>query len=251
MFHNELSMGLQGFVGISFFIISMALLAATAFFIMERNDMQGHWRTSISIAALVTGIAFVHYLYMRDLWPESASSLSAIRYIGGTSLTTVRYIDWFITVPLQIIEFYVILRAVGYQNIWLFWRLLIASILMLIFGFIGEGFHFQVLPMLLLGTIAWLYIIYELFFGEVHKSMEQANNPASTLAISGLKWIVSIGWSIYPIGYFLGMMGTQSTGILYLNLTYNLADFVNKIAFGLVIWAAARKACQLNIKTEQ
>ena len=54
-----------------------------------------------------------------------------------------------------------------------------------------------------------------------------------------MKWIVSIGWSIYPIGYFLGYMagGTDESS---LNAIYNLADFINKILFGLVIWAAAK-----------
>ena len=52
-----------------------------------------------------------------------------------------------------------------------------------------------------------------------------------------MKWIVSIGWSIYPIGYFLTMgTGADLAGA---NLIYNLADFVNKIAFGVVIWVAA------------
>ena len=50
--------------------------------------------------------------------------------------------------------------------------------------------------------------------------------------------LVTVGWAIYPIGYFVGyfMEGTDSGA---LNLIYNIADFWNKIAFGLVIWAAA------------
>ena len=236
-------MGLQGFVGISFSLFLWLFLP------------QPHSLSWKEMICKVIGERLFHRcishrhclcslpLHERSL-ARKCSSLSAIRYIGSTSLTTVRYIDWFITASSDNL----ILCHTSCS--WLskhlaIWRLLIASILMLIFGFIGEGFIFWY--SMLLGIIAWLYIIYELFFGEVHKSMEQANNPASTLAISGLKWIVSIGWSIYPIGYFW-YDGHQSTGILYLNLTYKLADFVNKIAFGLVIWAAARKACQLNIK---
>jgi bacteriorhodopsin len=57
-----------------------------------------------------------------------------------------------------------------------------------------------------------------------------------------MKWIVTIGWAIYPIGYAFGYLGGASDGLFgpdSLNVIYNLADFVNKIAFGLVIWAAA------------
>ena len=48
---------------------------------------------------------------------------------------------------------------------------------------------------------------------------------------------MTLGWSIYPIGYVIGAVSDGSPDAL--NLIYNLADFVNKIAFGVVIWAAA------------
>ena len=41
-----------------------------------------------------------------------------------------------------------------------------------------------------------------------------------------------------PIGYVFGYL-TGGVDAESLNVVYNLADFVNKIAFGLVIWAAA------------
>ena len=56
------------FVGISFWIISMGMLAATAFFFMERGTVAAGWKTSVTVAGLVTGIAFIHYMYMRDVW---------------------------------------------------------------------------------------------------------------------------------------------------------------------------------------
>merc|ERR1712086_976079 len=43
----------------------------------------------------------VHYFYMREFWVQI-----------GTSPIVYRYIDWSITVPLQMIEFYLILSAV-------------------------------------------------------------------------------------------------------------------------------------------
>jgi bacteriorhodopsin len=50
--------------------------------------------------------------------------------------------------------------------------------------------------------------------------------------------IIVVGWAIYPLGYVFGyLMGTVDASTL--NLIYNLADFINKILFGLVIWKAA------------
>ena len=83
--------------GVTFWLVTAAMLAATVFFFVERDRVHGKWKTSLSVAGLVTGVAFWHYLYMRGVWVET-----------GTSPTVYRYIDWLITVPLQIIEFYLI-----------------------------------------------------------------------------------------------------------------------------------------------
>ena len=67
-----------------------------------------------------------------------------------------------------------------------------------------------------------------------------SGTAASQKAFSALRLIVTVGWSIYPLGYIYGYAGGGDVDTL--NLIYNLADFVNKIAFGVVIWAAATSA---------
>ena len=104
------------FVGISFWIISMGMLAATAFFFMEAGNVASGWRTSVIVAGLVTGIAFIHYMYMREVWVTT-----------GDSPTVYRYIDWLITVPLQMIEFYLILRVFYVNKARLLLNILIAQ----------------------------------------------------------------------------------------------------------------------------
>ncbi|MGB1183147.1 MAG: bacteriorhodopsin, partial [Candidatus Puniceispirillaceae bacterium] len=52
------------FVGISFWLISMALVAATAFFFLETQRVEAKWKTSLVVSGLVTLVAAVHYFYM-------------------------------------------------------------------------------------------------------------------------------------------------------------------------------------------
>jgi bacteriorhodopsin len=221
------------FVGMSFWIISAAMTAATFFFFMERDRAVGKWKTSLSVAALVTGIAAIHYFYMREVW-----------IVTGTSPTTFRYVDWILTVPLQIIEFYLILGAIAVVKASLFWRLLIASIVMLVFGYFGEINFMNVWVAFLIGMLAWLYIIYEIFIGEASKINAENGTEASKKAFNALRLIVTVGWAIYPIGYILGYVGSGNENTL--NIIYNLADFLNKIAFGVVIWAAATSSGENN-----
>ena len=217
------------FVGVSFWLMSAAMLAATFFFYVERDRVAGKWKTSLSVAAMVTGIACLHYFYMRGVWINT-----------GESPTVLRYVDWLLTVPLQIIEFFLILAAITVVPAALFWRLLIASIVMLVGGYLGEVGTIGAMPGFIIGMLGWLYIIYEIFVGEASKINSSSGNAASQQAFNALKWIVTVGWSIYPVGYVLGyLVGSADANAL--NIIYNLADFVNKIAFGVVIWAAATK----------
>ena len=214
-------------VAISFWLISMAMVAATAFFFLERDRVAAKWKTSPTVAGLVTGIAAWHYFYMRGVWVAT-----------GDSPTVLRYIDWLITVPLQIVEFYVILAAMTAVASSLFWRLLIASIIMLVFGYMGETGAMNVTLAFVIGMAGWLYIIYEVFAGEASKASAGSGNAAGQTAFNALRLIFTVGWAIYPIGYAVGYFG-GGVDAGSLNLIYNLADFVNKIAFGMAIYVAA------------
>merc|ERR1712176_565729 len=115
-------------VAISFWIISIAMMGATVFFFAEASTVHSHWKTSLHVGGLVTLVAGVHYMYMREYWVQVHKS--PIVY---------RYVDWSITVPLQMIEFNLILKAAGKAtSSAMFWRLLLGTIVMLAFGYMGE-----------------------------------------------------------------------------------------------------------------
>ena len=89
----------------------------------------------MNVGALVTLVAAVHYFYMREFWIQIHSS--PILY---------RYIDWSITVPLQMIEFYLILLAVQPTlGGGMFWRLMIGTVAMMAFGYAGDLLIYHIL----------------------------------------------------------------------------------------------------------
>ena len=214
------------YVGVSFWLVTAAMAAATVFFFAERGNVEGKWKTSLTVAGLICGIAFWHYLYMRGVWVDT-----------GETPTVFRYIDWLLTVPLQMIEFYLILAAVTAVAGGLFLQLLLGSLVMLIFGFMGEAGIMAAMPAFVIGMLAWLYMIYVLYMGAGRAAVATTSASVQT-AYNSMLWIIVVGWAIYPAGYVFGyLMGAVDSSTL--NLIYNLADFVNKILFGLVIWKAA------------
>ena len=191
----EYALAQDDFVGISFWLATAIMLASTVFFLVERDRVAGKWKTSLTVAALVTGVAFWHYLYMRGVWITSLADGE------GSSPTVYRYIDWLITVPLQIVEFYLILAAVTNVSSSLFWKLLVASLVMLIGGYMGEAGYMAQMPAFIIGMVGWAVIIYLIFFGEAAQVNAASGNAAGQMAFNAIRMIVLVGWAIYPIGY--------------------------------------------------
>ena len=216
-------------VAVSFWLATAMMLASTVFFMLERQNVAPKWRTSMTVAALVTGVAWYHYTYMRKHWEAFE-----------TSPLVMRYIDWLITVPLQVSEFYLILAAIGVASAALFWRLFGASIVMLVAGFLSESDIDAVdgmeWPLFIVGVLAWGYIIYELWAGDAKEKVSGASE-GTQFAFKAMAIILTVGWAIYPIGWIMGQDNGGSEDNL--NIIYNIADVVNKTAFGLMVWYAA------------
>ena len=223
------------YVAFTFFIGTMAMMAASVFFFFEVGNTSPQWRTSVLVSGIITFIAAVHYYYMRGYQLET-----------GASPVFFRYVDWILTVPLMCVEFYLITKKAGAKSS-LLWKMIFASVIMLVTGYWGEAIaRDQAAFWGLISGLAYFYIVYEVWMGEVKKLATSAGSAVSA-ANTALGWFVLVGWAIYPLGYLIGTADGQwyesfkNIG-LDMNIIYNIGDAVNKIGFGLVIYSLSRKA---------
>ncbi|MDZ4838644.1 MAG: bacteriorhodopsin-like [Bacteroidota bacterium] len=222
-------------VAFTFFVGYMAMLASAVFFFFERGRVKGKWKTSMLVSGLITGIAAVHYYYMRDYYTST-----------GENPTALRYIDWTLTVPLMCVEFYLLTKAAG-ATLTLLWKLILAAVVMLVAGYIGEAYtDGSTAHSVLWGaisTVGYVYILYTSWMGEVKQLADKSGNPIVARGVRSLAWFVLVGWAIYPIGYMCMAGGWLNTGLGWnpnnVNLFYNIADAINKIGFGLVVYSIA------------
>jgi sensory rhodopsin len=231
------AMAPNDYVGFTFFIGYMAMAAAAVFFLFERSRVDDKWKMSLLVSALITGIAAVHYGYMRDYWGAT-----------GDSPTFFRYVDWTLTVPLMCVEFYLLTKVAGAKKS-LLWKLIIASVWMLVAGYIGEAFNPEggstshSVMWGVLSTLGYLYILHAVWLGEVAKLAEASNSDVVKRGVRTLAWFVLVGWAIYPIGYMCMEGGWLNTALGWdsgmVDLWYNIADAINKIGFGLVVYNIA------------
>jgi|TARA_B110000908_G_C10089977_1_gene373576 sensory rhodopsin len=224
-------------VAFTFFIGYMAMFAASIFFFFERSSVDKKWKLSLLISALITGIAAVHYFYMRDYYLAT-----------GENPTALRYIDWTLTVPLMCVEFYLLTKAAGAKKS-LLWKLIFASVWMLVAGYIGEAFNpaggstSHSVTWGVISTIGYIYILYTAWYGEVAQLAEKSTSETVKKGVRTLAWFVLVGWAIYPIGYMCMDGGWLNTALGWtsnsVDLFYNIADAINKIGFGLVVYNIA------------
>ena len=224
-------------VAFTFFTGYMAMFAASVFFFFERGQVDGKWKLSLLVSGLITGIAAVHYYYMRDYYVAT-----------GENPTALRYIDWTLTVPLMCVEFYLLTKAAGASK-GLLWKLIIAAVWMLVFGYIGEAFNPEggstnhSVTYGVLSTLGYLYILWAAWKGEVAQLAAKSGNEGIIRSVRILAWFVLVGWAIYPIGYMCMPGGWLNTALGWssanVDLFYNIADAINKIGFGLVVYSLA------------
>ena len=225
------------------FMLGFVAMAAGAFyFFMERGDLKPELRSVGTYAAVIALIAAIMYYVMKDtvMFPGGMITVAEIN-----ATMPLRYIDWLITTPLLLVEFGLIVSLAGGAKAGMVTRLVIADLVMIVTGYLGEigvaGSASNYI-FFIISTLAWVYIIMQVLRVDVSSGPAYAQRAVKTM-----RWFVIAGWAIYPIGtavqQFMGIGGgdiTQAAAIAA--VIYVVADVLNKVGFGMIAVSAAKKA---------
>ena len=156
-----------------------------------------------------------------------------------------RYIDWLLTTPLLLVEFGLIVAIAGAASKGFVTRIVIADIIMIVTGYLGEvGTEGEVSTIVwfVISSLAWFYIVYAVFQIKLDGMKDYAAN-----AVKIMRRFVMLGWAIYPIGTateeFMKLSGADvSAAVAIAAIVYVIADVLNKVGFGMVAVNAAKKA---------
>ena len=234
-----------------FFVGYISMGAAFVFFMSERNSVAPQYRTTMTISALIVGIAAFHYYYMRGVYAD----------YGEVSIEY-RYMDWIITVPLMALKFPSLVGkdaitddkflGLGFTGI-----CFTGALIMIGFGYLGEsGALGEVMGAsaggwagLIIGGVGWAMIIVAT--GTPWSSGKGVDNskiaPELIWSANALRWFIVVGWIIYPLGYLFSPeveLIKMDNGAEIMAVAYNIADIINKIGFGIVAWMGAKKATE-------
>lgn len=208
----------------------MSMAGGAVFFIAMKNTVLPEHRPAMIVSGVILFIAALNYFYMKDFYAASVTQ------DVGTFPTTFRYIDWILTTPLMLAKFPLLL-GLGKRGRSFMVKLMVFDILMILFGFFGEisiGNNTLHYGLFAGGIICWLFILYLLL--SATRNLPDRFPAEVKKCIKVMVAFVSIGWTIYPLGYILPSFGLPQD---IRELVYNVGDVINKVGLALVVYIAA------------
>lgn len=213
--------------GATFSMALFGMAAATVLLLLATGWVGARWKLPVALCALVTLVGAISYFDARAVWLATQDIPIVYQYAG-----------WIVTIPIQVVALYFFVATARTPSVALFWRLLVVAVATILARYMGEAGLMNPTLAFLIGIVGWLYILGECFFGQMAEIVGKSGDERLQRGYFWLRLIVTVGWAIYPLGNFIMSFGggTDTGGFA---IAYNLADFVNRIAFGLAFLAVA------------
>jgi len=242
--YNILSLGLA------------SMLFTSLFLFVARDRVLPKYRMAVMVSGTVTAIAAYHYFRMFESFNHGygineSSSVAAtmgknmLDFGAANYNVGYRYIDWFLTVPLLLVELVAVLGLAAAIQSSLLKRLVPAAAAMIVLGYPGDAkinlFNLDPSMWGLLSTIPFLYIMYVLWV-ELSKSLAAQSEKVRKMFLA-LRLLLIATWGVYPITYITAMASTgapTAAEVVSREIGYSIADILAKCLFGLMIFAIAR-----------
>lgn len=246
-----------GQYGLVYNMLSLAIasmFASFAFFVMARSQVSARFRPALVMSSLVVGIAGYHYWRIFESW-GSAYELSGGMYVpsGEPFNDAYRYVDWLLTVPLLVAELVAVLQLPKAVRGSLTFRLIVATVLMLVTGYVGEVAADMGTRNVwgIISSVPFAYIVYVLFVELKKAAAHESGDVQHRLLMTQLLLLAT--WGFYPITYgipvWFGPEFLGAGGIVAVQVGYSIADITAKCGYGLMIYGIARAKMEADGET--
>jgi bacteriorhodopsin len=242
---NVASLGLSAtqinVVGGFFSLTFAVFLGAALFFFISRADVAPAYRMAVTISGVIVTIAGYHYFRIMQSFESAA--------VGeGLFNEAYRYVDWVVTVPLLLTELVLVLSIAADRRKALLKKLVPYSAAMIALGYPGEITSDATMKWVWwAASMVFFVLILATLFGELSRQI-QSERPEVQATLKGLRTVLLVTWSFYPIAYlFPILIADAGTAFVLLNVGYAIADITAKAGYGLMIHHVAKVKTELNI----
>jgi len=237
-----------------------SMMASTVFFFLRLQSFPERYKAALCFTGLVTFIAAYHYFRIFNSFVEAYTPCEVVDGVvnphkcdadtygysptGHAFNDAYRYVDWFLTVPLLLIEIVLVMKLSEAETFSQSLKLGFFSALMILNGYPGEvssaagtRWVFWFLSM-----IPFCYIVYTLFVGL--KASQDAQPEACKEQVKWACWATVISWCTYPIVFILPMVtgseggkaGLSAQSMVMVQVGYTASDIISKCGVGYLVY---------------
>jgi len=232
----------------SFWLGFSAMAGGTLYFALERQSLAVEYQIVATLAATVALVAAINYFSMKDVFALGESADFA------SFPTHFRYVDWLLTTPM-LLAMIPALIGLNEGTKSLMGRLIVADVVMIAAGYVGETSINADLGPTLVGWIFFLIAVgaFAFILFTLYATLSQAETrlpAARAQAVGSLKLFIAVGWMIYPLGFLFALLWEGGSGGALREVVYNVADIINKVGFGIIAVGAAKDASYVAVEAD-
>jgi len=236
-----------------------SMMASTVFFFLRLQSFSERYKAALCFTGLVTFIAAYHYFRIFNSFVEAYTPCEVLDGVvnphkcdadtygysptGHTFNDAYRYVDWFLTVPLLLIEIVLVMKLSDSETFSQSLKLGFFSALMILNGYPGEVSSVASTRWVFwfLSMIPFCYIVYTLFVGL--KASQDAQPEACKDQVKWACWATVISWCTYPIVFVLPMLsgssgkgGLSAQSMVMVQVGYTASDIISKCGVGYLVY---------------
>jgi len=235
--------------------------ASTAFFFLNTFWVNQNYKSAVAVSGIVTMIACYHYFRIFNSWTEAYTIECNYNQTGGKEFgpygdcsvlatgkpfnDAYRYMDWFLTVPLLLVELVLVMKLEDGKTMPTCFKLGVAAAIMIVLGYPGETSDKNGKRWLFwaLAMIPFIYVVYTLFYGLASASSGTPSRIQRLIKIASYTTVIS--WLTYPVVFVLPMLGLdQAQAEVGIQIGYSFSDIISKCGVGLLVTYIARVRSQ-------
>lgn len=254
-----------GVVGIlpmvTYFFLVVAIFAFVSNFIFAlatQSSVQPEYRITHALTAMIAFVASLSYYLIQFHYHNTLAELVSVTDANDrqtllresyNAIGQYRYMDWFITAPLLLIQLVSTLNLRLSDNRRILTGLLLAASLLFFVSYIGHqqlSFDNEILVGRkviwgLPATLAYGFILFMLYRLRIHFS--EHTEPDRQRAYRLMSLAIAMGWGIYLVGYFLTV---SDLDLNWIHLIFTITDLITKIGVSILIYFVSIKSLKQN-----
>ena len=253
---------------VTYFTLTVTMFAlggAFVFFLAAEKRIAPEHRGTMILSAVIVGVAAVSYFLIRGYYHSALEAVSAAQGVAARqarvrdaylAIGQYRYMDWLITTPLLLLKTVMVMHIGPRKAGRAITLLLLADVFMIVTGYIGTqqlNAQGDVLgsSRLFWGLVSTIgYVFIPLILLSLYRRFRDEAHPWERRAYKLLAFATVTTWGVYPLGYMVPTLLPQLS-LNWVHIVFSVADVVNKVGAGVVIYIGAAKVLEDRVPQER